>query len=204
MIQSLPPFTSPLSSAIDVLLLRVEHLNGRKNRGENLEVIIEAADALIDAIDQTDLAAFKHLGANDDDDKEKKEKTAAISAFSTAVATKLKCVRELIEAGKNVDANKELFNTTYKLSKRWGWSESKSAADSDDALLASVFYHTQTSEKRSIGTALTLLRNSLGKKPNKALFEKRVALLEELQWSNVAEYEKTWNVRRFPAGFALF
>lgn len=42
------------------------------------------------------------------------------------------------------------------------------------------------------------------KPPQKSLFELRIKLLEELEWPHLAEYERKWQIVRFPSSYPPF
>ncbi|RMF71665.1 MAG: hypothetical protein D6744_17655 [Planctomycetota bacterium] len=55
-----------------------------------------------------------------------------------------------------------------------------------------------------LGEALKLLNKRIADDPEKRLYEKRIGLLEDLGWRHWAEYERRWQLLRYPAAYPRF
>ncbi|HED52769.1 MAG TPA: hypothetical protein ENJ00_01025, partial [Phycisphaerales bacterium] len=174
---------------------RAVHIADDEN--PNTQAIITASQAVIDAIDTDELAAYvgiNHDPDADDFDKEldermTEEKEALIDAL-TQIALAL---------GKVADADDPESVQAFDeaLDRLEAWTD----LEGDD------FFELRLMRERlhgRLGKALTLLSERLESNPDKALYELRIELLETIGWEPWAEHEREMMLVRYPPAKPLF
>ncbi|KAK9178803.1 hypothetical protein WN943_027997 [Citrus x changshan-huyou] len=209
-----PKYTPLLAKILEGLL-------SRSNVGDKIhhyEEVIDAANEVVDSIDQDELAKFFSQKSDPEDEetekiKKKMETTRdqlAEALYQKALAMleieSLKGEKSGAEAAtegttdvdKTSDSQPDLFEENFKELKKW--------ADVKSPKYGSLLV---LREKRCgrLGTALKVLGDIIqddSEPPKKKLYELKISLLEELGWSHLTTYEKLWMHVRFPPSLPLF
>lgn len=185
---------------LPVLVARLERADG-KQREDDLEAVVAAADAVIAAIDQDALAA--HYGVKlDPDDKQaakvRKEMDERKAALIEALHRKAKAlfdiaVRTHPDGRPESDADAaadERFDEAFAALEKWV------DTNEDDYLMLHI---DRAARRGRLGEALELLSEKIAdSEPDKKLQDKRIELLDRLGWTHWREYEAQWNRIRFP------
>lgn len=191
--------------------------------------VIKAADNVIRLVDTGDLARYFSMKNESEDanaakvrkEMEKKRDSLADALYKKGLAliqleedqtTQQKEVHEASSTealdGASTSVKNEssqlsapitdTFEETYAELRKWA-----------DINLPKYLLLTVKREKRSgrLGNAFKFLNDLIqdeSKPPQKSLFELRIKLLEELEWPHLAEYERKWQIVRFPSSYPPF
>ena len=184
---------------LPVLVEQLKRADGKK-RGDDLEAVVAAADRVIAQIDQEKLAA--HYGVKlDPDDKAgakiRKEMDLEKAALLEALHRKAKALFELAAKTAAADASaSEPFEQAFAELEKWA------DTTTGDYLMLHIDRQVRRGQP---GEALKLLNEKIaGSKPDKELYEKRIAILDALGWSQWKQYEETWLLLRFPQKYPPF
>eukprot|EP00742_Colponemidia_sp_Colp-10_P008114 GILJ01008758.1.p1 GENE.GILJ01008758.1~~GILJ01008758.1.p1 ORF type:complete len:1249 (+),score=195.85 GILJ01008758.1:73-3819(+) len=191
------PSHLPLFSA------NLQFLDDEKQRKNRLNEVIGAADLVINQIDQTRLAQWfgtLHTGEEPEVIAAKKENEKKKEALVDALFRKGRALLELVQNDPQPDTIRS-FDEHYQDLQKW--------VDPTEAKYCLVHIEREKRNGR-LGTALKLLNKhastaggDLGL-TQKQFFETRAALLGALGLGHWQQYEKRWNLIRFPPSYTLF
>lgn len=189
-------------SDLTVLVMKLHKLDDVKKRKERLSEVVDAADAVLDQLDQAEIA-LALIGRSEADDKEAaKERKSAEKKKALLIDTLYRKGRalgymelpEVLEKNpiKDQKAHDKAFEANYKALTKW-----VDPTGSDYFLL----HIRREARKQHYGESLKWLsKYSSGAAPNYWYFEKRRKYYEALGWKHLAE--NAWQVRQthFPNG----
>ncbi len=184
----------------NVLVTRLRKLDDPDKRKERLQEVVDAADAILEKIDRTEIAlALGTRTAGDDKDAAKKRKRAE-SLKALLIDTLYRKGRalgymelpEVLEKNpiKDKKAHDKAFKETYAELNRWV------DPTSEKYFLLHIRHETR---KGNYGAAL----NTLAKYYSAANYwhiEKRRKLYNKLGWKHLEANELMWRTQRFPGG----
>ena len=190
--------------AVEVLRDYPDHLPvlvARLDRENDPEAVVDVADAVIAAIDQSALAAHYGLKLGPDDKqaaKARKEMDERKQALVEALHRKAQALFDLAahshssgrpESDADAEAN-ERFETAFTALEKW-------VDTTDDDYL--MLHIDRAARQGRPGEALGLLSEKIAdSKPDQELRDKQIELLDQLGWTHWREYETQWNLIRFP------
>jgi len=182
-----------ISNALKLLLLNLRFAVATRNDKveESFTKIIEAADAIINAINLDTLSSWKQQKQTDKTmDEQEESLIEALHAKGLAMSKTLQL--------KTVPTEEETerFLTHVQLMKKW-----ISTMDTDSKYLHINVAHELV--KKEFGSALSLLRKHIATSPSKESYEEMIKVLELLKWNHWSEYERKWQLIRFPNDFPL-
>ncbi|MEO1584790.1 MAG: S8 family serine peptidase [Planctomycetota bacterium] len=164
---------------LDVLLAQMHRAAEIADDGDT-QPVIDAAEAVIAAVDAEALAAY--LGVNHDEDADEydeelaeemaEQQDALIEAHTTIVMT--------LAENAETQADVETIETELVRLLRWGELESDDQHDVDLAI-AEI--------EGRLGDALTIINARIDDEPSQELRERRIDLLDELGWTVWADAE---------------
>ncbi|KAF0698016.1 Aste57867_11347 [Aphanomyces stellatus] len=180
------------------LKTRLHHLDNDCKRRASLADIVEAAEAIVSAIDTHALAAHygvKVVPGDVAQAKLRKEKDDEKAALVDALAREARALGDL--------KNETSFVQVFQKLQQW--------VDTDDNQHVYAAVHNDLRQGHK-GSALKRLQkvselsaDDLAKiLPLKEVHDMRVQLYDDLGWSHWAEYEKNWKRLNNPASYALF
>ena len=191
---------------LSVLVARLERLDQRDRRKQNLPRIIAAADAVVAAVDRDKLAADYGTNVNPDDaeavarrrqmDQERDILTGALYRKGRALA-----YMELpeITAKQPIEdpaAHDLAFENNFAQLARW--------VDTTDEKY-SLLHIRRDWRRGQYGKALKQLEQRMRHRiPDPKHIKKRRDLYEDLGWDHAANYESKWLILRFPKHFEAF
>lgn len=187
------------SNHLPLLLEGLKHIDQEKNRKEQLQKVVDAADKIITQVSEDELAL--HFGKNHDKDdatavRVRKEMTDKKLALCEAWARK---ARALSDLDKGVEFDQALTEL-----KKW-------VVLSKEDKFAIVLLERERRGKRY--GAMVKLLNSLVDKDCKGgicpltkadILTKRAEVLETLGYTSLVKYDKTWRVICSPTSYKLF
>ncbi|CAL9008689.1 unnamed protein product [Prunus brigantina] len=173
------------------------------------EVVIDAANEVVDSVDKDELAKFFALRSDPDDEeaeKIKKKMESTRDQLAEALYQKGLALAEIEslqgdkppKAEEGPEKTEDLFEDNFKELKNW--VEVKSSK------FGTLLVRRERRCKR-LGTALKALNDIIqddGEPPKKKLYELKISLLEEIDWQHLVTHEKQWMHVRFPANLPLF
>ncbi|KAJ1385009.1 Peptidase S8/S53 domain [Sesbania bispinosa] len=202
----------------------LEGLVSRSNITDKIhhdEEVIDAANEVIDSIDRDELAKFFALKNDPEDEeaekiKKKMESTRdqlaealyqkgialaeieSLKVASAATEDTKQDGQKTDEQSKDDSIHPDLFEQNFKELKKWV-----------DVKCSKYGILLVTNERRSqrLGTALKVLNEIIqddGEPAKKKLYELKLSLLEEIEWTHLATYERQWMLVRFPPTLPLF
>ncbi|XP_031281076.1 tripeptidyl-peptidase 2 isoform X1 [Pistacia vera] len=213
---------------IPLLAKILEGLLSQSNVGDKIrskEEVIEAANEVIDSVDQDELAKFFSQKSDPEDEeaeKIKKKMETARDQLAEALYQKGLALAEIEslkgdkasvadanEGTKDVDktgdqsapvsgGQPDLFEDNFKELKKW--------VDVKSSKYGNLFVLRERRLGR-LGTALKVLSEMIqddAEPPKKKLYELKISLLDEMGWNHVAAYERLWMHVRFPPSLPLF
>ncbi|XP_044468114.1 tripeptidyl-peptidase 2-like isoform X2 [Mangifera indica] len=208
-----PKYTPLLAKILEGLL-------SRSNVGDKIchkEEVINAANEVIDSVDQYELVKFFSQKSDPEDEeaeKIKKKMETTRDQLAEALYQKGFALAE-IESLKGdkasaADANKgtkdvdktgdqpDLFENNFKELKKW--------VDVRSSKYGNLLVLRERRLGR-LGTALKVLSEMIqddAEPAKKKLYELKISLLDEMGWSHMVAYERLWMHVRFPPSLPLF
>ncbi|THU55160.1 hypothetical protein C4D60_Mb11t03630 [Musa balbisiana] len=179
--------------------------------------IIDAANEVIESIDQEELLKYLSIKSDpEDEEAEKIKKKMEVTRDQLAEALYQKglaladaevsevdqpVVTSVAVSGTDFDVpsdEPDIFEETLKELKKWV-----------DIKSTKYCMLLVVRERRCgrLGTALKVLTNMIegeAEPPKKKLYDLKIQLLDQIGWTHVAVYERQWMHVRFPASFPLF
>ncbi|KAE8663274.1 Tripeptidyl-peptidase 2 [Hibiscus syriacus] len=217
-----PKHTPLLVKILESLLSR----DNIEDKTHHYNVVIDAANDVIDSIDRDELAKFFSLKSDPEDEEAEKNKKkmetsrdhlaealyqkglalAEIESLKVEKASDLSATegtKDLDQtggqSGVGSDIESDLFEENFKeLTK---WVDLKSSKYGTLSVLR---------ERRCgrLGTALKVVNDMIQDDgcgpPKKKLYELKLSLLDEIGWSHISTYERQWMHVRFPPSLPLF
>jgi len=158
-------------------------------------VILSAADAVIDAIDQEELATWRgreHDG-EDEDEEEAERMKEAHEHLVTALLARARVQLEAAQEGDDPEAT-DAFNATWNELDRWGDPAGEEGGWELELGRARL--------EGRLATALELVDARLKKHPrDRELHDIRLELLEAMGWDHLAEGQRRSLLRNFPGEY---
>ena len=179
--------------SLDVLIARLDRADqdgGKTEDADQLNAIVEAADAIVGAIDTEALAAY--LGVNHDEDTLDEDLDELMGEHEDALVDalhrkSLALVLHAVKTGAEEDAL--AFESALAELERWD------GATGDD------FAELRLAEARLEGktaTVLGMVNDQIEEDPHdRSLYEQRIELLDEMGWTFWANHERTLLLTRF-------
>lgn len=186
------------------------HWLDNDERKARLASVVEAANAVLARIETTALAAGLGRRTNPEDSEAaalSKELNEKKSVLIDALYRKGRALAwmelpnegeadEITEPPFESDTIEKLFEANYAELIRW--------IDPEDARVILLTIRREWRQER-LGEALRLLQLEIGRQPtSRKLLEKRIRLLDELGWEQLAERERMRLLLAYPTGYALF
>lgn len=191
---------------LPVLVEQLERADG-KQRDDDLDAVVAAADRVLAQIDEEQLAAHYGVKLDPDDNAAAKvreetdeQKTALVDALHRKAQALFDMMAESDdgerpETDEDADAD-EPFEAAFAHLEKW--------VDTTDSDYLDLHIERERRHGR-LGEALKLLNEKIDKaKTKKALYKQRLELLEELGWTHWRQYEEEWLLIRFPQAYAPF
>tara|TARA_Y100001934_G_scaffold270920_1_gene356603 strand:+ start:1851 stop:5675 length:3825 start_codon:yes stop_codon:yes gene_type:complete len=205
---------------LPVLIHQLKRLDQDSTRKKHLLEIMAAADKVIAKFDTK--AMREHYGANLDSEdveaaeiRKKMDKDKAILADALyrkgraiAYAEDLNQKIRAAKKAKDEKALKELGSEALKLPKR-AFDKNfrelrKWVTTTDDAYVLLHIRHERRQRRYAHGLKLLQARMAKLSNPDRKYLDKRIKIIESLGWKDWAEYEKKWNILRFPTAYQPF
>ncbi len=177
------------------------------NRDEDLQAVVDAAERIIEQVDEQALAA--HYGVKIDpedalDERVRREmdekREALIAALHMKAAALLDLARaarpdEEAETEATAEAD-EAFEEAFSELRRW--------VDTTEGEYLALHVEREI-RQGDLGEALKLLNARIAEaRTERKLYEQRIHLLKRLGWPHWAEYEGAWMLMRFPKAYPPF
>ncbi len=158
------------------------------------DAVLDSADDIVSAIDQTALAA--HFGVNNhQDDAEHEQRQAEREALIEALKVRVELLGERCDGAAEGEAFAAYVDAIEEL-KRWTDWDSEGCFD---LRLADAFLRGHQN------TALSLLAGKISdNKLDREAYEKRLDLLRDMGLDTWVDYEERWLLRRFREAYPLF
>ena len=170
----------------------------RRLDGADSDAVVAAADEVIDRIDQTALAAYFGVSIDEDDPEAQDEHERMVKRkgmLVEALGRKAGALLDKAEESGGDDAV-SAFDVAFDELRAW--------ADPTDDDHLSLSVRAERLHGR-LGRALEMVEGGLAKPDaDEELYEVRLELLDELGWSQWVEYERRWDLIRFPPGYPPF
>lgn len=191
---------------LPLLAMLLHREDAPEQRLERLDQIVQAADAIVDRIDQDQLAQYFGVKPDPENpdaaeharDMLDRRELLADALYRKGLALADRELPEVLQQHPLADreAHEELFEATYAQLQKW--------ADMTEGRYALLPAHRQWRQER-YGSALALLNKFLAAaEPDQRYFEQRVQLYKLLGWDHLAAAEEKWLVLRFPKDFEPF
>lgn len=185
---------------LPVLVEKLKRLDDDK-REERAPEILAACDAIIAQIDTAKLAAFVGVKQSVEDAATKRYVDEMEKQKSTLIDALYRKGRALAHQDAPAD---ETARKAWDEANEQNFAELKKWANTTDKDYV-LLHITRERQQGRLGNALKLLNAHLKEaKPDKKLSEKRAEILGELGWQHWAEYERKWQLIRFPSQYPPF
>jgi tripeptidyl-peptidase-2 len=180
---------------LPLLELRLAWLEDREDAAD--DAVLDAARAIIESIDRTELAAYFGLNHVEETPEAKRlhtKRQAQRQALIEALRVRAELLQERVDSPGNEEAFAAYEDALIELKEWADWSDCCFDLRLADALL-----------REWRGQALAMLNERIKTHPVKReLYDERLELLEKMDYAHWAAYEKRWLLRRFVDEYPLF
>jgi len=204
-------FLAEYPDHIPLLMTGLKFYEHKDRRDESLSKIIDAANAIIKLVDESDLALhFGTIHDNDDPDgcKERKEMEEKRVFLKEALARKTRAVGDSMVGDDLKEKNDAVYAAALKHLKRW------EKVDASNTKLAALVIQKFGKEQR-LGSQLKLINELLKNNGNDTkggicpmskidLLEKRTEVLKNLHYSHLVQRNEKWKAISSPKDYSLF
>jgi len=207
--------TSEDRAKLLLLMVGLKHEDNERWREKRLNDVIDAADKIVDLIDENELILhYGVTGYYDKEDakacKDRKDRDEKKNILIEALARKARAFADLEKSGSHSSDEKNAtssFDDTIKDIKRW--------VDIDSNLKYAVLVLERERRAERPGAVLKLLEKLLKNNGDdtkggicpltkSALLERRAAVFKELGYTHLVEHDNLWKLLSSPKDFALF